>query len=195
MLQSESKRDLYDRLINNKWPSPLPVPSDQEAITGAKRLYRKAMSRPWKGEVKVTSGNRHTWIRGRTMYVNPDGWPSSWRGIVHGIAHWCHYRLNPRDSNHSDKQARLERDLTNYVLANGFLTGALKSKARPKAQAGIVFVRYQRLLEREKSWRAKLSRAQSALAKVQREKQEYQRRHGSRLVNSERAAAQTTTLS
>ena len=177
----ESKPEFYNRIVNTKWPSPLPVPSDQEAITGAKRLYRKAMGRPWKGEVKVTSGNRHTWIRGRTMYVNPDGWPSSWRGSVHGIAHWCHYQLNPRDSNHSDKQAYLERDLTDYALASGFLTGALKSKAKPKGKKDSVVERHERLMNRETSWETKLTRAQNALKKVQKERRAYERRHKDRI--------------
>lgn len=196
MLQSESKHDLYNRVINSKWPRPIPIPSDQEAITGAKRLYRRAMGRPWRGEVKITHGNRTTWIRRNTLYVNPDKRDDpSWKGIVHSISHWAHYRLHPLDRPHSGRQMSIERDLTDYVLANGFLTGALKSKPRPKTQKDVVSVRYQRLVKREKSWRAKLSRAQNALKKVQREKREYQWRHNTRLVNGERAAAQTTTLS
>jgi len=190
MSQNESKRELYNRLVNNKWPRSIPVPSDQEAITGAKRLFRKAMGRAWRGKVKITSGKRYTWIRGNTFYVNPnDRRNRSWPGIVHDISHWAHYRKNPNDRPHSEKQLYIERDLTDYVLANGFLTGALKSKPRPKAEKDIVAIRHQRLVEREKSWQAKLKRAQNALKKVQRTKREYERRHNNRLVNNERAAA------
>ena len=177
----ENKTEFYNRLVNAKWPSPLPVPSDQEAITGAKRLYRKAMGRPWKGEVKVTSGNRHTWIRGGIMFVNPDGWPASWRGIIHGIAHWCHRRLHPRDSDHSNRQAYLERDLTDYALANGFLSGALKSKAKPKVQKDDLVARHERLMKRETGWETKLKRAQNALKKIQKERRAYERRHKDRI--------------
>ena len=180
------EKGLYDRLVNSKWPSPLPVPTDQEAMTGAKRLYRKAMGRPWKGKIKIVSGNRYTWFRNRTLCVNPNqtSWgQGSWRGIVHGLSHYCHQRLHPGDRPHSDRQARLERDLTDYVLENGFLEGKLKSKALPKQKVDPVPVRYKRMVARQKNWETKLSRAKNALHKVKKEMREYERRHGDRATS------------
>ena len=189
---NEIRREFYDRLVNSKWPSQIPVPTNQEAITGAKRLYRKAMGRPWTGEVKITSGNRDTYVRRGTLYVNPDQssyeCTRSWRGIVHGLSHWCHWRLHGGNAKpHSDKQAYLERDLTDYVLGHGFLTGALKSKAKAKAK-DIVVVRYERLAEREEAWKSKMNRARNALSKVKKERRTYERRHRDRLTQNERAA-------
>jgi hypothetical protein len=177
----ENKTEFYNRLVNAKWPSPLPVPSDQEAITGAKRLYRKAMGRPWKGEVKVTSGNRATWVRRGTLYVNPNESGRGWQEIIHSISHLAHLRLNPRDKPHTSKQAYIERDLTDYAMANGFLTGALKSKVKPKVKKDDIIERHERLMKRETGWETKLNRAQNALKKIQKERRAYERRHKDRI--------------
>ena len=181
--------DDYQRLVNGKWlalqrEGKLPTPSEQEAVTGAKRLYRKAMGKPWRGAVKITSGHRHTWIRRGTLHVNPGrqshraGWPD----IVHGISHWAHWRLNPQDRPHSEAQLRLERDLTDYAINSGFHLGLLKTKKRGRKEKDVIKKRYQRILAREKSWRAKLKRAENALAKVQKEQRQYEQRHGERLA-------------
>ena len=182
-----TEKGLYNRLVNDKWPRSYPMPTDQEAITGAKRLYRKAMGRPWPGKVKIVRGNRHTWIRFHgfvhVLLVNPNqsnGF-GGWRSIVHGISHYCHRRLNPRDKDHSDKQAYLEHDLTDYVLENGFLEGKLKSKATPKKKTDPVQTRYLKMIERKKNWEKKLTRAQNALKKVKTEMRQYEKRHGTRV--------------
>ena len=176
------EKGLYERLVNNKWPSNAPVPTDQEALTGAKRLYKKAMGRPWRGKILIVRGNRHTWIKYSTFSVNPNrsnGY-GGWKGIVHGISHYCHRRLHPGDRPHSNKQAMLERDLTDYVLEKGFLEGKLKSKALPKEKADPVPVRYNRMVSRRAAWEKKLARAENALQKVRREIRDYERRHGDR---------------
>ena len=182
-----TEKGFYDRLVNTKWPTNPPTPSDQEAITGAKRLYRKAMGKPWQGKIKIVRGNRYTWFRfqgsERVMCVNPNqttgygGWP----GIVHGLSHYCHRRLNPKDRPHSNRQAYLERDLTNYVLEKGFLEGKLKSKAQPKKKIDPVQSKYSKMLERKNNWDKKLARAENAIKKVQREIREYEKRHGNRV--------------
>jgi len=178
------EKGLYDRLVNNKWPSNAPRPTDQEALSGAKRLYRKAMGKPWKGKMILVRGNRHTWIRGLEgrFEVNPNrsrGY-GGWKGIVHGISHYCHRRLHPGDRPHSNRQARLERDLTDYVLEKGFLEGKLKSKALPKEKVDLIPVRYKRMVARQAAWQKKVSRAKNALQKVKKEMREYERRHGDR---------------
>ena len=160
--------DEYDRMINSKWPKGMKPPSPKEAITGAKRLYRFAMGRPWKGEVKLTSGNRHTWIRGRVMLVNPhrqisfSGWPE----IVHSLSHYCNYRLNPKERSHGNGQLRLEANMARYVLEHGFLEGKLKRKSKPEPTK---LEQHQVELEKVdaiiKKWESKERRAHTALKK------------------------------
>ena len=178
-------RELYQRM-NERWPKNAPAPSPAEAITGAKRLWRHAMGRSFKGQVKLTSGNRSTWIRDGILYVNPNEapWCNGWREIVHGIAHLAHRRLNRRDASHSAKQAYIERDLVAYVLDHGFLDGKLKPKTEPKSKPDVVVTRYNRILAREKAWQSKLTRAQNAVDKVRRERREYERRHIGRILGA-----------
>ena len=192
MSQSESKRKLYYRVVNSKWPVGMKPPTAQEAITGATRLFRKAMGRPWRGKVEITRGNRSTSVWGRTLRVNPneDGY-RGWTEIVHGLSHLCHRMLNPSDKPHSSRQYKLERDLTDYVLAKGFLTGSLKRQSKPKVEKDIVAIRLQRIIERETRWGAKLKRATTALKKAKRERREYERRHQDRLATKKEAAAET----
>ena len=180
------EQGLWDRLVNSKWPDDTPAPTEREAIAGAKRLYRKAMGRPWRGAVKATSGNRHTWIRRGVLYVNPDerrrNGKGGWAEIVHSISHYAHRRLNPNDKPHSARQSYIERDLTDYVLEQGWHTGALKREKKPAPEQDIVVERYQRILTRETNWQKKFERAKNALAKARRERRTYEQRHGERIL-------------
>lgn len=171
----------WNRLVNSKWPDDLPIPTDQEAITGAKRLYRRAMGRPFRGKVVATSGNRYTWVRRGVMSVNPNrrrAWrpKAGWPDIVHLLAHYCHARLHPNDRPHSHKELDLESDLTRYALAQGFHLGRLRSKPRPAkptpdrktaglqaAQAGL------------KRWETKAKRADTAIKKYRRKVRYYEK--------------------
>ena len=104
-------------------------PNKEEAIRFAKRIYRKGMGKPWKGKVKITSGNRYTWIRRGILVVNPDhGYYGGWRDILHEISHYIHWHKNPGKQPHDASQFRLERDLTEYAIKSGICEGKLKSK-------------------------------------------------------------------
>lgn len=180
--------ELWNRLVNSKWPKDMPVPTEQEAITGAKRLYRKAMGKPFTGDVKITSGNRHTWIRMapdakrgrgyiRTMFVNPayrhrPGWP----GIVHSISHYAHSRKHPNDRPHSDRQAYIERDLTDYALAAGFHEGKLKRVPKPKPHKDLAADRAANIDKRIAAWETKEKRAKNALKKLRNQKRYYDKK-------------------
>jgi len=174
-------RDHVWKAVHGAWPETLTVPTGPEAVKGAKRLYKIAMGRPWKGPVKLTSGRNHTWIRRGVLFVNPDerrwngrgGWPE----IVHSISHYAHMRLNPSLRPHDDKQAYLERGLSEYVIKSGFMDGKLKSKAKPKPKTSVVVTRakkaekmlalHQKKLKREKKlvmkWQAKVRYYQKKL--------------------------------
>ena len=176
----------WNRLVNRQWGSlENLVPTKQEAITGAKRLYRHIMGRPFHGDVKITSGNRYTWVRGNVMSVNPDkphghvsgGWPS----IIHLLAHWCHHRKNPNARPHDNRELTIERHMTEYAIANGFHLGKLKSKTKEKAPVDVVQERYLTMLKRKRAWQTKVKRANNALKKVDREIRQYESRHGKRL--------------
>lgn len=163
--------------VNGQWPADVPALTGPEAIAAAKRLYRFAMKKPWRGKWKLTSGNRFTWPRGSTFLVNPartgNGLETGWRDLVHMMSHYCHRQLWPRAKPHSHQHHALEREMVEYVIKMGWLSGRLKpkpSKARsaPDPFAGLV--------AREKRWTTKLRRATTALKKIARQRARLARR-------------------
>src|SRR4051812_46509336 len=143
--------------VNGKWPESTRegrdlVPTEQEAITGAKRLYRKAMGKAFKGKVKATSGRRYTWIRSGVMYVKPnmDG-KGGWHEIVHGLSHYAARRL--WGEAHGARHAFIERELVEYVMTHGFLEGKLKRETKPKPP--VKELRYTSIITRIKKWETK----------------------------------------
>lgn len=165
----------WNRLVNNKWPADVPKPSPQEAITGAKRLYRRGMGRPFRGKVRITSGNRYTWVRRGVMYVNPEhGW-NGFRGIIHLLAHYCHSRKNGGRP-HSYKELEMEKDLTNYAIAHGFHLGKLKSKPRPaKPKPPQRVVKLQSAAAKLKRWESKRKRAETAIRHYRKKVRYYEK--------------------
>src|SRR5215831_12252437 len=78
--------------VNGAWPTNLPPITDQEAVALVKRLYRFAMKRPLKIPVKITTGNRETWVRRGVFYVNPKNrtaLQAGWHDMVHSVSHYC----------------------------------------------------------------------------------------------------------
>jgi hypothetical protein len=166
--------------VNDTWPAELPKPTPQEAMTGAKRLFRKFMGRAWRGKWKFTSGRRQTRNIGATFYVNPDevrdhggGWPA----IVHSMSHHVHGRKYPTDRPHNHNHAFIEREMIRYVLASGWLDGKLRRPDKPKpAAVDRAAVRYARVLARITAWEGKRKRAENALKKLRRQRAYYEKR-------------------
>lgn len=168
--------------VNSQWPANLPPLSDQEALAGAKRLLRKAMGkklRPgWKW--KIATGNRRTWPRRGVFYVNPNRtgdlrhFQSGWPDIVHFISHWAMYALHPTWSAHCSAHLSLEKELTEYVIGQGWLEGKLKTE--PKAVVPAIDRRYTNVVAGIARWSTKLKRAKTALAKLERKRKYYERK-------------------
>ena len=175
----KQKREKYAG-VNGRWPEGTNSGRDiklspQEAVTAAKRLYRKAFGRPFRGKVKLTSGRRYTWIRNGVLYVNPN---QGWRGgglheIVHMISHLASYRLHRE--NHGMRHAFIERTLIDYAISNGFHEGKLKRERKPKAPVDLKTMRRQRIEDRLEAWKSKRKRADTAIRKLTRQLKYYDR--------------------
>ena len=180
----------YNKYVNSEWEKVyseigqkgLPIPSDQEAITGSKRLYRKFMGRSFKGEIKIISGNKYTRISGAVMYINPNrksrygwhlGFSGGWEQIVHTLSHWIGHRKF--DEGHGTKQLWLEAKMTKYVLKNKFYLGALKSKKKIVVKDPVV-ERAKSVERRIVKWETKLKRTQSALKKLRKQQRYYEKK-------------------
>jgi hypothetical protein len=160
-------RAKYER-VNGAWPvGDLPKPSGQEAVAGAKRLYRHFMGRAWKGKWALTSGNRFSYPRGSTYYVNPDFRGEGWKQIVHFLSHAVHSRLYPQHSGHAPAHAQIERAMIDYVIENGWLAGALRREEKTAPdQRSVKLARAHTNLAR---WQTKAKRAATAIKKLTRQ--------------------------
>lgn len=179
-------RSAWDLLVNERFGGERPVLSPEESILAARRLYRHAMGKAFDGEIKLTSGNRNTWVRRGVMSVNPNHrGRGGLREIIHGISHYAHSRLHPKDAPHSSRQVHLEGELVEYALSHGFLDGSLKRLKRepvaPEAKPDKVQLKYARMVKRRDRWMAEAERAKRLLAKAAKEVREYERRHKERL--------------
>ena len=176
----------YDN-VNAVWPDECPIPSPQEALTGARKLVRLALSlgpeenpgwrKKFDGEFKLTSGNRYTWTRRGVFYVNParHEWNvgNGWQTIVHNIAHWAGRRLYPTADPHDHRTAFIERKLAEHVVKSGWLDGKLKRERKPKPEVDRVALRATRIDQRIVAWERKLKRAENALKKLRRQQKYY----------------------
>src|ERR1051325_1388053 len=115
--------------VNAEWPTELPALTAQEAISAAKRLFRFGTKTTWHRSIKVTSGNRYTWVRSGVLYVNPD---RGWRALVHDMSHLVHHRLHPHLSGHDFRHAHLERSMVALVVSKGWLEGRQRGEPKPK---------------------------------------------------------------
>lgn len=175
---AELPKGKYDS-VNGVWPEGTNEgraikPTPQEAMSAAKRLYRVAMGKSWRGPMKLTTGRRHTSIIGGVFYVNPDHtWDGGWHGIVHSISHHASWRRY--GENHGPRHAWIEKQLIEHVVSHGWLDGKLKRPTKPKADTDPKREKHARILSRIKSWQSKAKRAKTALAKLERQRRYYER--------------------
>ena len=176
--------------INSAWPTPTPVPSGPEAIAGAKRLIKLCFShakeegridscKSHQHRFVVTSGRRHTWIRGGVWYINPDekrfNGLGGWAEIVHSISHWAMHKFWPHENPHGPRHVWIEKLLTEYAVKH-FLDGQLKRPEKVPVDKKIArAIRRAALIER---WEAKLRRADNALRKLRRQQAAFNRQQG-----------------
>ncbi len=156
--------DWYGR-VNKTWPEGAPQfdkLTPDEAVRAGKKLYRFGMRRTFRGQVRVTSGRRYTWIRRGVMVVNPEG---GWHNLIHFISHYCHMRLNPNERPHGRVHAQMEIRMIKEVLKRGWMNGKLKSEPKPpKPKPDKLTL----LLARRKRWTTRARRAATALRKINR---------------------------
>lgn len=170
----------YDS-VNSAWPADTNdgrnlKPTPQEALAAAKRLYRFAFKRPFRGQMKLTSGRRYTQIRSGVFYVNPDWRGGGWHELVHLFSHYASSRLYPHARGHGSLHSTLERDLIEHVVRSGWLEGKLRRPERRKPQVDVCELRHRRVLARIARWQSKMKRAQTMLRKLARQRAYYERR-------------------
>lgn len=160
-----TRKEWYQR-VNAEWPATVPPLTAEEAIRAGRKLYRFALRRTFKGKVRVTSGNRRTWIRRGEMLVNP---AHGWHDLVHLLSHYA--ERGPHGGDH----ARMELRMIREVKRRGWLDGRLGRPEKSPVVHDLRRERYERICARLASWQAKLQRAQRAIQKLEQSKRYYER--------------------
>lgn len=163
--------------VEAAWPEQCPVPTEQEALLGAKKLYRKFRGKAWQGKWRITSGRRATGLAGGVFQVNPNRYGRlGWKSIVHLLSHYIARRLYPEAPDHGLAHSGLEREMIQYVISQGWLNGKLRRPEKVRAVINLVDLRQKRILESIGRWEAKQKRAKTALKKLYRQRNYYERK-------------------
>jgi hypothetical protein len=183
--------DLWEQHVNSKWNGEQPILSAEESILAAKKLYRHIMKKEPPYRIRITSGNRYTWVRRGVLSINPDKREMRCRGLralIHDLSHWCHSRLHPGDSAHSKRQMIIERRMVAFAIKRDWGHGGLKKpepapkpEPEPKAKPDVVVDRYLKMVKRRDKWAADLERAKRLHAKAEKEARQYLNRNKERL--------------
>ena len=170
-----AKQNAYQRrysLVEARWPEEVPTLTEKEAITAARRLWRKEMGRPFKGEIRMTSGRRYSWERDGVLYLNPG---RGWRELVHDLSHYFHWRLRPNDRPHSSSHTMMEIRMAEHVVNSGWLEGKLKPKPAAQRTTKRKPTELDRVRARIKAWETKKKRAETYLKKLETKRKRLER--------------------
>ena len=168
---SRVTRKEWYRRVNETWPAgPLPKLTPDEAWRAARRLFRFETGDSRVDHLVVTSGNRRTLVRGRTLIFNPvDGWHT----LVHIVSHYACPGVHGAD------HARCEMAMIKEVIKRGWLTGALATPEEPPAPPPSLnaarIEKMQRIEARIARWESKKKRAETALKKLRKSLKYYER--------------------
>lgn len=177
-----AKRGNYTAIDIHKgegWPKPLPELTEYEAERAFRRLWRFSTGGLWGGVLRFTTGNRAALRLGwegnfRCVFINPS---QGWDSFVHYLSHIADDWVNGTTS-HNPHHMRFEAKLIREVIKRGWLDGKLKRTYRSEdpiaelvpvlAKQKVRAEKLKRVEARLVSWQRKLSRAQNAIAKLER---------------------------
>lgn len=154
--------DFYEK-VNAAWPQQIPVCTRTEAERAANKLMKK-------------------WCGFGVGYI-PKVWVSSertrsykgWHRLVHDVSHRANRILYPNPTghkHHNGQHAEIELEMIQHVIAQGWLEG----KLRPKARIKPTIDRTARLRERLARWESKRKRAETAIKKLTRSLRYHERK-------------------
>jgi hypothetical protein len=180
----------YDS-VNTLWNAiTLPPVTREEATRGLALLCKRfggtqhggpSMARPYSSK-RV----RECWITRSEARLS-----KGWARLVHDVSHAIFSARHPGLRPHHPAHVAIEREMTAYVIAAGWLGGSLKSKAKeqPPREARLASKREQ-LVERLARWQTKQKRAGTAIRKLQRQLKAHDRNAAKPLpVRAERVVA------
>lgn len=155
--------------VNELWKAtPTPAITAIEAGRAARRLFRKFGRKTGyprqRSDAKLRYPARRVWISTIPLHWNLN---RGWARLVHDVSHDIHRaRYGRMLKPHNPLHAVLELEIAEFVVASGWLTGALRPAEKPAAATRAV--KLAKVDAAIKRWDSKLRRAQTALKKLSR---------------------------
>ena len=168
--------------VNRMWPDELPILEKVEAERAYKRLIAKfGTKKVWsdfygkwitkKKSVRLTRkrGTKSWKVEVRKCWLSLNGDTNSlskgWRRLVHDVSHDVYeFRFPNSSRDHNIAQAKIEHEMAQYVIAQGWLEGKLKPKIKTPLtkdeKKSKKLLNYERLL---KKWMSKMSLANTKI--------------------------------
>ena len=137
--------------------------------------------------VHETSGRNNTWVwtskklNTKVVKINTS---KGWGDIIHSWSHYLDRRINPKSRPHSSEHSMIELRCTKYFFDNNYPFKDVVGEPVAKLRINKVAQRYERMLKRQIAWEAKLKRAETHLAKVQKEIKRYEKVHSKEKLTS-----------
>tara|TARA_Y100001938_G_C8100932_1_gene441667 strand:+ start:10912 stop:11490 length:579 start_codon:yes stop_codon:yes gene_type:complete len=180
ILNQKIKHEDYDKFINSVYAKMNKEsgrdPTFKECITIIKKLYRLIMGKKIRKHIKFveTSGNRNTWIRYGTWYINSEC--ICWGTIIHKVAHAIEYAKHHVSRPHTLQQFRIEKECAEYAYKHKWHMGVLKKETKPKVIVDKDVLMIKRLEKNISSWETKVKRAETYMKKYRKQLKYYQKK-------------------
>jgi hypothetical protein len=171
--------------VNHMFPDQLPILEKDEAERaykrliakfGKKKVWSKYFSGQWITEKmkvrRIRKRGAKTWktkvrkcwlsLNGNTNTLN-----KGWRRLIHDVSHYVyHFRFPDNSESHNIAQAKIEQEMTQFVIESGWLEGKLKSKPKDKpTKDEKQTAKSKTLIRLIRSWETKESRAKTYIKK------------------------------
>ena len=160
--------------VNRMWPEKLPPITKEEAFKAYKILTKKFGSKevwlPWEKQwvtKKLHAGRRRPrrcWI---CLSGNCNTLSRGWRRLAHDVSHRVYdFRFPKSSRDHNIAQAKIEKEMAQYVIDSGWLDGKLKSKPKPKpTKDEKQTAKTKNLIKLIRSWERKEATAKTYIKK------------------------------
>ena len=150
-------------------PASLPAISREEAERAARLIVRTFGKRSDGGpnmafNMKAPRAARRCWISTKET-VGPS---KGWGRLVHDLSHMIFRRRHPSFRPHDGGHATLEREIAEFVMSKGFLSGTLRPAVKKPSTTEKRQARLARTEAGIERWQAKLKRAENAIRKLKR---------------------------
>ena len=158
--------------VNRMWLDKIPPITKEEAFKAYKLLTRKFGSKKVWSEYYNKWENKKLYIgrrRPRRCWICLSGncnlLDRGWRRLVHDVSHRVYdFRFPKNSEGHNIAQAKIEHEMAQYVIAQGWLEGKLKPKIKTPLtkdeKKSKKLLNYERLL---KKWMSKMSLANTKI--------------------------------